>query len=145
MTSAWHAGHAQYLPQNPYMGKIIVIPILYIRFYTSLKKSITTQIVRFMGPTCGPPGTCRPQMGPMMTPWTLLSGKVFFPNIARDIQVYIIFLDSPNDRIHAWSGPLFTIKEPFYGYRNSHYKPKAVCRPPQGYDGNLYTNKSVSS
>ena len=24
-----------------------------------------------MGPTCGPPGSCRPQMGPMLAPWTL--------------------------------------------------------------------------
>ena len=34
-----------------------------------------------MGPTWGPPGSCRPQMGPMLAPWTLLSGyhtsKVF--------------------------------------------------------------------
>ena len=28
-----------------------------------------------MGPTWGPPGSCRPQMGPMLAPWTLLSGK----------------------------------------------------------------------
>ena len=28
------------------------------------------QIARFMGPTWGPPGACRPQMGPMMAPWT---------------------------------------------------------------------------
>ena len=27
-----------------------------------------------MGPTRGPPGSCRPQMGPMLAPWTLLSG-----------------------------------------------------------------------
>ena len=27
-----------------------------------------------MGPTWGPPGFCRPQMGPMLAPWTLLSG-----------------------------------------------------------------------
>ena len=27
-----------------------------------------------MGPTWGPPGSCRPQMGPMLAPWTLLSG-----------------------------------------------------------------------
>ena len=27
-----------------------------------------------MEPTWGPPGSCRPQMGPMLTPWTLLSG-----------------------------------------------------------------------
>ena len=34
-----------------------------------------TQIAKFMGPTWGPPGFCRPQMGPMLAPWTLLSGK----------------------------------------------------------------------
>ena len=31
-------------------------------------------IAKFMGPTWGPPGSCRPQMGPMLAPWTLLSG-----------------------------------------------------------------------
>ena len=25
-----------------------------------------------MGPTWGPPGSCRPQMGPMLAPWTFL-------------------------------------------------------------------------
>ena len=33
-----------------------------------------SQIATFMGPTWGPPGSCRPQMGPMLAPWTLLSG-----------------------------------------------------------------------
>ena len=32
-----------------------------------------TQIAKFMGPTWGPPGSCRPQTGPMLAPWTLLS------------------------------------------------------------------------
>ena len=32
---------------------------------------IFTQIAKFMGPTWGPPGSCRPQM---LAPWTLLSG-----------------------------------------------------------------------
>ena len=32
-----------------------------------------SQIARFMGPTWGPPGSFRPQMGPMLAPWTLLS------------------------------------------------------------------------
>ena len=36
--------------------------------------SIHAQIAKFMGPTWGPPGSCRPQMGPMLAPWTLLSG-----------------------------------------------------------------------
>ena len=34
-----------------------------------------TQIAKFMGPTWGPPGSCRLQMGPMLAPWTLLSGN----------------------------------------------------------------------
>ena len=37
---------------------------------------MTPQIMRFMGPTWGPPGSCRPQMGPMLAPWTLLSGTL---------------------------------------------------------------------
>ena len=35
-----------------------------------------TQIARFMGPSWGPPGSCRTQMGPILAPWTLLSGNV---------------------------------------------------------------------
>ena len=35
---------------------------------------ICTQIAKFMGPAWGPSGSCRPQMGPMLAPWTLLSG-----------------------------------------------------------------------
>ena len=35
---------------------------------------LNTQIAKFMGPTWGPPGCCRPQIGPMLAPWTLLSG-----------------------------------------------------------------------
>ena len=34
----------------------------------------TTHIAKFTGPTWGPPGYCRPQMGPMLAAWTLLSG-----------------------------------------------------------------------
>ena len=30
-----------------------------------------------MGPTRGPPGSCRPQVGPTLAPWTLLSGLLF--------------------------------------------------------------------
>ena len=43
--------------------------------------SASTQIAKFMGPTWGPPGSCRPQMGPMLAPWTLLSGKYRLPNL----------------------------------------------------------------
>ena len=37
--------------------------------------SLTTLIARFMGPTWGPSGADRAQVGPMLAPWTLLSGK----------------------------------------------------------------------
>ena len=35
-----------------------------------------TQIAKSMGPTWGPPWSCRPQMGAMLAPWALLSGYV---------------------------------------------------------------------
>ena len=34
------------------------------------------QIAKFMGPTWGPPVSCRLKMGPMLVLWTLLSGSV---------------------------------------------------------------------
>ena len=34
--------------------------------------SFHNQIARFMGPTWGPPGSCRSHMGPILAPWTLL-------------------------------------------------------------------------
>ena len=37
-------------------------------------KPWSTHIAKIIGPTWGPPGSCRPQMGPMLAPWTLLSG-----------------------------------------------------------------------
>ena len=40
-----------------------------------INQQITTQIAKFMGPTLGPPGSCRRQMRPMLAPWTLISGK----------------------------------------------------------------------
>ena len=35
---------------------------------------LSTQIAKFMGPTWGPPGADRTQVGPMLAPWNLLSG-----------------------------------------------------------------------
>ena len=36
---------------------------------------IQTQTARFMWPTWGPPESCRPHVGPMLAPQTLLSGE----------------------------------------------------------------------
>ena len=38
---------------------------------------LPTLIARFMGPTCGPSGADRTQVGHMLAPWTLLSGYPF--------------------------------------------------------------------
>ena len=35
------------------------------------------QIAKFMGPTWGPPGSCRPQMGPMLASWALLLRSLY--------------------------------------------------------------------
>ena len=47
-------------------------------------------IARFMGPTWGPPGADRTQIGPMLAPWSLLSG---FPWIMLtiDIWYFVVF------------------------------------------------------
>ena len=53
-------------------------------------------IARFMGPTWGPLGPCRPQMGPMLALWTLLSGLApewSKPQICRSIT----FWGTPQD------------------------------------------------
>ena len=54
-----HTIHPNYVPDS---YEIIVL--------------VTSQISKFMGPTWGPPGSSRPQMGPMLAPWTLLSGLI---------------------------------------------------------------------
>ena len=41
--------------------------------FTGLTAYNCTQIAKFMGLTWGPPGSSRPQMGPMLAPWTLQS------------------------------------------------------------------------
>ena len=40
----------------------------------SASQCMTTQRARSMGPTWGPPGSCRPQVSPMLATWALLSG-----------------------------------------------------------------------
>ena len=59
--------------------------------------SIRSQIARLMGPTWGPPGSCRPQVGPILAPWTLLSG-VFM----RYLVTFVVIILSPPRHV-GWS------------------------------------------
>ena len=52
-------------------------PTLRIKFMSTCEIAVswmTSQIARFMGPKWGPPGASRTKVGPMLAPWTLLSG-----------------------------------------------------------------------
>ena len=54
-----------------------------------------TQITNFMGPTWGQPGPCRPQMGLMLAPWTLLLGyvvKINTPLSKPDMMAHIFII-----------------------------------------------------
>ena len=42
-------------------------------------RNYTPLIARFMGSTCGPSGSDRTQVGPMLAPWALLSGTICLP------------------------------------------------------------------
>ena len=64
----WHGFIRPYLNLNGSSGRVENI----LQFWPR------TQIAKFVGPTWAPPGSCRPQMGPMLAPWTLLSGKLVF-------------------------------------------------------------------
>ena len=48
--------------------------IYFVWQYSTCFWTENVQLTKFIGPTWGPPGSCRPQMGPMLASWTLLSG-----------------------------------------------------------------------
>ena len=76
--------------------------------------NVGTQIARFMGQTWGPLGTCQPKVGPMSTPWTLLSGCVFPHGEAIWVQSVTTQCDrlGPN-RCFAWyTKVIITTKRP---------------------------------
>ena len=52
------------------------IPVYRVYRVSILKLCIPRWQGSFMGPPWGPAGPCRPQKGPMLAPWTLLSGYI---------------------------------------------------------------------
>ena len=71
-----------------------------------------SQIAKFMGPTWGPPGSCRPQMGPMLAPWTLLSGIL-------PVQGFPLWrYDGLSATISFWLGSIY-LRKMFYIEINS--------------------------
>ena len=67
----------------------------YAALSLSLSLNKTSQIEKFMRPTWGPPGSCRPHMGPMLVSWTLLSGMAgFCRHVATIVGYGLLILSS---------------------------------------------------
>ena len=91
-----------------------------LRFQHSIM-SMYTGIAKFTGPAWGQPGSCRPQMGPIVAPWTLLSGQrscwaaglvdvAIIPTRSNDPKIIVRragLLWSQQDFEWRWSVPLF--------------------------------------
>ena len=65
----------QFVPEWPIDNETILVLVLpQKRLLHSPRVTQPTLIAKFMGPTWGPPGADRTQLGPMWATWTLLSG-----------------------------------------------------------------------
>ena len=56
----------------------IIICELWLDVFGRKLTMLISLIAKFMGPTWGPSGADRTQVGPMLVPWTLLSGMIYF-------------------------------------------------------------------
>ena len=71
----------------------------------------TTVIARFMGQTWGPSGADRSQVGPILAPWTLLSGLV--------TSTLLLEMLNPDMQIHNWAIKISLYMFPFV-FQNPH-------------------------
>ena len=56
----------------------------------------SAQTARFTWPTWGPPGSCWPQVGPILAPWTLLSGSGYaIYHLGYGLNKYCYFIGIP--------------------------------------------------
>ena len=63
---------------------LVFLPVLQsneVNSHNNNTKLKASPVPMFMWPTWGPPGSCRPQVGPMLVPRTLLSGLITNPLI----------------------------------------------------------------
>ena len=59
-----------------------------LNYIDQIDQTKTPQIAKFMGPTWGPSGADRTQVGPMLAPWTLLSGTEH--NNTRTVYTFLV-------------------------------------------------------
>ena len=120
-----------------------------------------TQIAKLMGPTWGPPGSCRPQMGPMLAPWTLLSGEIKFMSTSYEIVLmnvtellwWYVKIGSGNGLLLSGYKPLLEPDLSPYGTTTpqwvkpiNHVKVYPLCKPIQwiGMNKSLFSMMGIS-
>ena len=64
-----------------WLDAIMASEVCYLDAWSHTYEYIASLIARFMGPTWGPSGANRTQVGPMLAPWTLLSGLMIASTI----------------------------------------------------------------
>ena len=89
MTSSWFcvlclSNNGQFYSYPSGFHTIEPVPVMSPDGYTH---AYIPLIAIFMGPTWGPPGSCRPQMGPMLAPWTLVSGTSHQPTKYYNVTI----------------------------------------------------------
>ena len=72
-----------------------IVPVVLDRVHIGGMRSL---IARFVGPTWGPSGADRVQVGPMLAPWTLLSGMSFH-------NYYLLVSQQSQRAIVGWVDP----------------------------------------
>ena len=72
---------------------------------------MTVQIAKFMGPTWGPAGSCRPQMDPMLAPWTLLLGRIRWslPSMGKSCFVKLTYKGIPSKIIYNFRAQIINL------------------------------------
>ena len=89
------------IPWSSFMSCFSWDQIIITYFYTHEKrfhKKYIFQIAKFMRPTWGPPGSCRPQMGPVLAPRTLLSGCFMHSKYVAHTMVTPASRGNPGDQ-----------------------------------------------
>ena len=81
----WKRFHVIVILNVPRYPQALIRPFKWYRFNYEFESTCdrgsrnkSSQITRLMGPTWGPPGSWRLQVGPVLAPWTLLSGMFNF-------------------------------------------------------------------
>ena len=83
----------QLFPRPQWVNESVVVTFIEQSSHCSI-----SQIARFMGPTWGLPESCRSQVGPMLAPWTLLSG--ILGDFASFCMLFTCFPDRLFNKYH---------------------------------------------